>query len=47
MDKRLYYEDAYCTRFTAQVAERLTHEEQAGCAVESIGLLSDVRRAAA
>lgn len=28
MDKRLYYEDAYCTRFTAQVAERLTHEEQ-------------------
>ena len=28
MDNRLYYEDAYCTRFTAQVAERLTHEEQ-------------------
>ena len=28
MDKRLYYKDAYCTRFTAQVAERLTHEEQ-------------------
>ena len=28
MDERLYYEDAYCTRFTAQVAERLTHEEQ-------------------
>ena len=26
MDKRLYYEDAYCTRFTAQVAERLTLE---------------------
>lgn len=28
MDERIYYEDAYCTRFTAQVAERLTHEEQ-------------------
>ncbi|MXY94625.1 MAG: alanyl-tRNA editing protein [Caldilineaceae bacterium SB0670_bin_27] len=28
MDARIYYEDAYCTRFTAQVAERLTHEEQ-------------------
>ncbi|MXX24750.1 MAG: hydrolase, partial [Caldilineaceae bacterium SB0668_bin_21] len=26
MDKRLYYEDAYCTRFTAQVAERFTLE---------------------
>ncbi len=26
MDKRLYYEDTYCTRFTAQVAERLTLE---------------------
>ena len=26
MDERLYYEDAYCTRFTAQVTERLTHE---------------------
>lgn len=28
MDARIYYEDAYCTRFTAQVAERLKHEEQ-------------------
>lgn len=28
MNERIYYEDAYCTRFTAQVAERLRHEEQ-------------------
>ncbi|MYC95352.1 MAG: alanyl-tRNA editing protein [Caldilineaceae bacterium SB0661_bin_32] len=28
MDERLYYEDAYLTRFSAQVMERLTHEEQ-------------------
>ena len=28
MDERLYYEDAYLTRFSAQVMERFTHEEQ-------------------
>ncbi len=28
MDERLYYEDAYLTRFSAQVIERFTHEEQ-------------------
>ncbi|MDE0630103.1 MAG: DHHA1 domain-containing protein [Caldilineaceae bacterium] len=28
MDEKLYYEDAYLTRFSAQVMERLTHEEQ-------------------
>ncbi len=28
MDERLYYEDAYVTRFSAQVMERFTHEEQ-------------------
>ncbi len=28
MDERLYYEDAYLTRFSAQVTERFTYEEQ-------------------
>ncbi len=28
MNERLYYEDAYLIRFSAQVAERLTHQDQ-------------------
>ena len=44
MNERLYYEDAYRTRFVAQVAERLTFEGQPAVRLDRSAFLSHIGR---